>query len=167
MRSVTAVRAAGIWLSWWVVLVGYYFLLIGKASWPETLAAGVGAAIAATAVVVTQRSGALRFRVRVRWAVHFLQLPWRVLADTGIVLAALVRRLVLRRSVHGVFRAIPFAGGGDDPASAARRALVIAGASLAPNTYVIAIDRDAELLLVHQLVPSPEPPGRGDREWPL
>lgn len=164
---VTALRAVGDWFVWWIVLVGYYLLLVGKATWGEARAGVVGAAIAATAATVTTQRGELRFQVRLRWAVHLLRLPWRVLADTGIVMAALGRRLVLRRAVHGTFRAVPFDPGSDDPTSAARRALVTAGVSLAPNTYVIAIDRDAGLLLVHQLVRSPEPPGHGDREWPL
>ena len=51
--------------------------------------------------------------------------------------------------------------------SNARRALVVAGVSLAAEHYVIAVDRERNVLIVHQLIPSQEPPGHGDREWPL
>jgi hypothetical protein len=163
----TASRTIGYWLACWVLLVGYYFLLVAKPSWAETSAAIVGAALAATAVLVTKRAGELRFQVRAPWLARLGRLPWRVLADSGLVLAALWRQLIVRRPVRGSFRTIPFDPGGQDPASAGRRALVIMGMSLAPNSYVVGMDRERGLLLVHQLVSSPQPPGRGDRELPL
>ena len=90
-----------------------------------------------------------------------------MLADCGVVGAALARVLLKREKIEGAFRTIPFDVGGNDPESAARRALVMAGACLTPNTYVVAIDAEKGQLLMHQLVPSAEPPGGGDREWPL
>ena len=62
---------------------------------------------------------------------------------------------------------VPFAPGGADPRSAARRALVLAGVTVAPNTLAIRIDSRRSLLQVHRLVPQPHPPGGGDREWPI
>ena len=66
----------------------------------------------------------------------------------------------------GEYRDITFHPGGDDPVSAARRALVVLGVSLSPNTFVVAVDRERGLLRIHQLVPSAQPSGE-DKEWPL
>lgn len=160
-------RLIGYWAVWWLVLWAIYGLFAAKFTWEETLAGGVLAALAALAVTVTRRAGGLDFRPHMGWLRLTGRLPGRVLADCGIVALALWRALVLRRPVHGAFRTVPFDAGGDDPESAARRALVIAGASLAPNTYVVAIDAEKGEMLVHQLFPSARPPGGGDREWPL
>ena len=71
----------------------------------------------------------------------------------------------------GRFRELPFdtETGSQPGEAAARQALVIAGISLAPNTFVVVVNEKpaSGTLLAHQLVPSLEPPGRGDRLWPL
>lgn len=164
MRSAGAV---GSWVGWWVALLGVYMLFASKLAWAEAVVGAAAAALGATAAVVTARAGGLHFRPRAGWLPLLGRVPGRVLADCGVVALALWRRLVLRQAVEGVFRTVPFDPGGDDAVSAARRALVTAGISVSPNTYVVAIDRRRGLLLVHQLVASPEPPGKGDREWPL
>ena len=55
----------------------------------------------------------------------------------------------------------PFDLGGAGRRSAARRALV-AGVSLSPNTYVVAVDRERKRLLVHQSIPSAKRIGGGN-----
>jgi hypothetical protein len=72
-----------------------------------------------------------------------------------------------RTTPEGEMTQIPFDPGGDDPDSAGRRAAVVWGLSLAPNTIVIEIDRPGELF-VHRLLPSVDRAGSGgDRKWPL
>lgn len=154
-------------LGWWLGFVPLYLLFAASLNWQEIVAAVVVSALAALAVTTTRHAGQLHFELRLHWFVHFLHLPGRVLADCGIVAAALARTLLRRERVEGVFRTIPFDPGGDDAESAARRALVLAGACLAPNTYVVAVDEQRKEMRVHQLVPSAQPPGKGDREWPL
>ncbi len=75
--------------------------------------------------------------------------------DTATVFAALWRHLFTSDRVQGAWRALPYEAGGDDPRSAARRALVTAAISATPNTYVVGIDRETNVMLVHQLVPAP------------
>jgi hypothetical protein len=58
--------------------------------------------------------------------------------------------------VRSGFRAIPFRSGGDDARASARRALIVPAISVSPNTYVIGIDEGGDLMLVHQLIPSPK-----------
>ncbi len=155
------------WLAWWAVLLGLYMLFAAKLSWEEAIVGAGIAGLGATGAFVTLKAGEVHFRPRLRWLTILGRLPGNVLADCGIVGAALWQKLVQRRPVEGVFRTVPFDAGGDDPESAARRALVTAGVSLSPNTYVLGIDRQRGLLLVHQLVPSGKPPGKGDKEWPI
>lgn len=155
------------WVAWWVSLLGLYLLLVGKLTWPESVAGALAAALGATGATAAALAGHLHFRPHLRWLRQVAGLPWRVLADCGIVAAALWRAAVRRRPVKGEFRTIPFDPGDESGASAARRALVAAGVSVAPNTFVVVVDREHRVLLVHQLVPSASPSGGGDREWPL
>ena len=161
------VRVIGSWVFWWAILFGLYLLFAAKLAAAEALVGGVAAALAATGTMATARAADLHFRPRIRWLRLIVRIPGRVLADCGIVGLALWRRIVQRQNVDGTFRIVPFDPGSDDAVSVARRALVTGGVSLAPNTYVVAVDRQRSVLLVHQLVPSAEPPGGGDREWPL
>jgi multisubunit Na+/H+ antiporter MnhE subunit len=157
----------GGFLSWWCVLFAFYLLLVASLAWQELFAGAIAAAIAAVAAVVTRRIGKLRFFTEPRWLLRLAALAWKVVVDSGIVFTALWRRLVRRGTAEGTFRTVPFDTRGRDARSAARRALVTAALSLTPNTVVVAIDRRHGKLLVHQLVPTPEPPGGGDQEWPL
>lgn len=152
---------------WWLAFFPLYLMLAGSVDWQEMIAGVVLSAIAALAVTVTRRAASLHFQPRLGWLRHFRHLPGRLLTECFIVAAALARALLRREKVEGVFRTIPFDPGGENPESAARRALVIAGACLTPNSFVVAIDAERGQLLLHQLVPSAQPPGAGDREWPL
>ena len=61
--------------------------------------------------------------------------------------------LALVRRPAGEVVETPFEATGDDPRDAARRALAVAGRSLAPNQIVIAVDEERGVLRAHQLVP--------------
>lgn len=152
---------------WWLVFFPSYLLLAGSVSWQEIIAGVALSAIAALAVTVTRRAGSLHFQLRWHWLRPFRHLPGWLLADCILVAAALARALFQREKIEGFFLTIPFDPGGEDAESAARRALVMAGACLTPNSYIVTIDAEHGQLLIHQLVPSSQPPGAGDREWPL
>ncbi|HTU20026.1 MAG TPA: Na+/H+ antiporter subunit E [Gemmataceae bacterium] len=154
-------------LGWWLAFLLLYPLLAGSLSWQELVAGAVLSGAAALAVIATRRAGQLHFQPRWRWLGHFRRLPGRLVMDCVIVGAALARALLRRQKREGTFRSIPFDPGSDDAESAARRALAIAGACLTPNSYVVAVDAEKGQLLMHQLVPSAQPPGEGDRKWPL
>ncbi|MGI8493035.1 MAG: monovalent cation/H+ antiporter complex subunit F, partial [Acidimicrobiales bacterium] len=115
---------------------------------PELLAGALAAGLGATTAVVA------RARLRISW--RWLRLAWRpaaqMLPDTVMLIVALWRRLVRRREVTGSLRVLRFDAGGDGPTDAARRGLAEAAGSLAPNTYVVGVDRDADVIVVHQLV---------------
>ncbi|HEX4129192.1 MAG TPA: hypothetical protein VHZ24_04060 [Pirellulales bacterium] len=152
---------------WWVALLAAYVLLVGQIGWEELLAGSVTAVFASTAAVVARRAGKIRLRAHLRWLPQFARLPWRVVGDCGLAVVAFWQRLASGRSRLGVFRAVPFDAGRHGPVSAARRALVTWGASLPPNAYVVAVDHEHGLLLVHELVDTSRRPGNGNKQWPL
>jgi hypothetical protein len=143
-------RGAGALLG--LVLGGaFYMLLIDTVSLPE-LYAGAGAVLLAWAAYESAR--------RQHFAEAAIAPAW--LGRSGRVLASVPKQIVLiswdalaqlvsPRPARGSFRAVSFAAGGDSSRDVGRRALAEGLGSLAPNTIVIGIDRDRDLLLVHQL----------------
>lgn len=167
MGTKAGAQGLGVWAGVWLALAGVYLLVVGAPGWGEvsaSLAVALPATVAMRAVAGGLPSG---FAPRVAWLGRLAGLPGRALRDCGVVLGAIARGVASGRGVSGAFRAVPFDPGGEDARSEARRAIVVAAASVAPNGYVVAIDREAGRVLFHQLVPTPGPPGRGDREWPL
>jgi multisubunit Na+/H+ antiporter MnhE subunit len=147
-------RRAAAWIVTWAVLAGVYLLLVDLVQQPELITGAVVAAVAATGseLVRAQRDNPLRVPRR------GLLRAWRPIAraprDLALVIGAIVRQLAERRPARGRVRAIPFRHGGDSPDGIGRRALAEGLGSFAPNTIVIGVDDERNLLLVHQLVPS-------------
>ena len=68
-----------------------------------------------------------------------------------------VYRALWRRLVHGeqppsAFLELPARYGDDSAEGATRRVLLVAGTSLAPNTFALGIDKDRGVMVVHRLV---------------
>ena len=160
-------RLAMVWVAWWLFLTAFYVLLVGQMKGVEVAAGLLSGAFASIAYTVTKSKGALGFAFRLSWIHHLVKLPSHVVTDTGRVLGTLWRLITRREPIQGRFIAVPFDFGGQDTTDAARRALVATAASVAPNAYVVSVDEKEGLLLMHQLVSTPELPGKGDREWPL
>jgi hypothetical protein len=49
----------------------------------------------------------------------------------------------------------PVRYGGQSPQDVTRRVLLVGGRSVAPNTFVLGLDRNREVMIVHQLVTRP------------
>lgn len=153
----------------WAGLLGVYLLLAGGLDWPEVVVGATSSALATLAVMGSGHPDHLG-RMRLAWWLLVLwRLPGRVVADSARVLGASLGR----SQPKGRMIVVPFDRGGDDPVDGSRRALVVASASIAPNSYVVTVDAgadaDAEVdgMLIHQLVPTREAPGKGDRMWPV
>ncbi|HTW84043.1 MAG TPA: hypothetical protein VMD91_08265 [Candidatus Sulfotelmatobacter sp.] len=148
----------------WAVLAVLEIVLVGKLDPQET---PVGAAIALLGTAVTLRAAALadvRYGMRLRWVWFSLLVLCNVVRDAFVVGGVVLRRLG-GGDVHDAYLDVAFDTGGDDPESAARRALVIAGMSTAPNAVVLSVDRLRGALRVHVLAPASAAPH--SREWPL
>ncbi len=140
-------------LGWWTSLFVIWLLLTDSLDGIQVGVGAAAAAIATLAAEVVRRRSTGRFEPDPRWATHLLPMPLLILRDCVLVLWALVLHLLRVRRVRGEFRRVPYEAGGEEPRSAAARALVITLSSLPPNTYVVDLDTDSSEALVHQLVP--------------
>jgi multisubunit Na+/H+ antiporter MnhE subunit len=141
------------WLGSWGALFAFWLLLVDTVKVPELCAGAVAAALGASFMAAVRRQGIVSFRPRVRWLLASVTVVPRAVADLGVLVSVLARRVVLRRDVRGGFRAVPFRHRGVGGDATARRVLTKLVASFAPNTIVLDVDEDRDLVLVHQLVP--------------
>jgi len=151
-REVPVARRAGAWLVWWVLLMSFWVILDDSIALDELLAGAGAAALAAFLAELVSHQAATRFRMRVEWLVPALRLPGQAVRDTVIVFAALGRRLLCGVQPPSGFREIPVHFGAADDEGVTRRVLLVGGQSVAPNTFVLGIDREREVMVVHQLV---------------
>ena len=75
----------------------------------------------------------------------------KVPSDIAWVSWVALRQLMAPRAAYGVFRAVPFRCGEDEGRRVGRSALAESLGSFAPNTIVIGVDPERELILGHQL----------------
>jgi Na+/H+ ion antiporter subunit len=149
------------WLVRWALLAALWLALTDTQATPELVAGAVAAAIGATASGLVVRPGRPKTLAKslalMRLGPHRLASPLVLLvADTRLVAAALWRRVVQRRPADGRFRAARYPAAGLR-ASAAGRALTEIWGSLPPNRYVVGVDEDDGVIVVHELMPSERP----------
>jgi multisubunit Na+/H+ antiporter MnhE subunit len=119
----------------------------------DELLAGVGAAaLAALAAELVTHEAEVRLRLRPRWLLAALRLPWQVARDTGVVFGALARLLLRRERPDSEFVEIPVRYGDDTPLGQTRRVLLIGARTLAPNIFVLGMDPERNTMIVHRLV---------------
>lgn len=145
-------QRAGSWAVWWAVLMAFWIVVDYSVAPAELLAGAGAAALGALVAELAFHQAGIRCRFRIRWLVPALRLPGQVVRDTVIVFGALARRLVRGEEPASGFRELPVRFGDDSPEGVSRRVLMVGGHSLAPNTFVLGIDRDREAMIVHQLV---------------
>lgn len=137
--------AARAWIAWWILLTGLYLALADSRRLEEVVAGVAIGALGATAALLVRREREVLLRPR-RAAIAELRsmLAWP--RDLAALASALVRR------PSGRVREAPFHPEGDEASDAAREAFAVFGRSFAPNTIVIDVDRDREVLVYHRLV---------------
>jgi multisubunit Na+/H+ antiporter MnhE subunit len=145
-------RRVGAWLVWWVLLMSFWVMIDDSTATDELLAGAGAAALAALLAEQVSYQAASRFRMRVKWIVPALSLPGQVVRDLVIVYAALWQRLVHGEQPPSAFLELPARFGDDTPEGVTRRTLLVGGASVAPNTFVLGIDKDRDVMVAHRLV---------------
>jgi hypothetical protein len=140
--------AAGI--AMWLALFWLWLLLAGDWNRIEIIAAACGAAVAATIGEIARSRAGVEPRLPLVWVARAWSVPHQIFVDFWIVTVALARSLVSRRIVRGEFRAHRF------PAKEGQgvRAWAVWAAQFSPNAYVVEVDAERELVLVHDLVPN-------------
>jgi multisubunit Na+/H+ antiporter MnhE subunit len=128
---------------WWAVLLGLWQLYVGQTTKQTTIAGVIAAGLAVGAGVLLARFGLYRFGLDPRRLGRAATLPWDLVRDFAVVTLALTRG-----RPRGAFREV------DVPArTAGDRALAGLLGSIAPNAYVVEVDRDRGAALVHELDP--------------
>jgi multisubunit Na+/H+ antiporter MnhE subunit len=145
-------RRAGAWLAWWVLLMSFWVVLDDSIATDELLAGAGAAALAAFLAELVTDQAAARVRIRARWLARLIGLPGQLAGDTAIVFAALWRRLAHGEQPPSGFRVLPVPYGDDTVEGTTRRALLVGGESIAPNTFVLGIDKATDTMVIHQLV---------------
>jgi multisubunit Na+/H+ antiporter MnhE subunit len=138
-----ASRAAAFYVVW--------LAIDDNVSQPE-LFLGIGVALIATAITsLTARALTEHARLRASMLRRLYRPLILLVGDSARVSWVLLKAIARRQPSRGRFRAVRYRATGDDREDVARRLLTQWGASLAPNRYVIGIDTDADVLLVHEL----------------
>jgi hypothetical protein len=150
-RAGRALPALATWLGWWAAMFVLYLALVDTRQHPELALGALVAAVAASAAVGIRSARKLRGSLDPSLLRAVPVAGWRFVVESFLILGYLVARVV-GRAGPGRFRTAPFRHGDDGRRDVARRALSEAVGSLAPNTIVVGIDPDRNLILVHQLV---------------
>ena len=128
----------------------FYLLLIDTSTLPELYVLCGVALLAAIAFERSRELGFTEASLKAGWLRHAWRPLIRVPSDIALVCREAVVQLIERKPQRGRFRAVRFEGG-EAPADHGRRALTELLGSLAPNTIVLGVDSERQLLLVHQL----------------
>jgi multisubunit Na+/H+ antiporter MnhE subunit len=133
-------------------MTSFWIILDDSLATDELLAGAAASAMAATLAELAGYQAATRPRMRIEWLGPALRLPVEVAADTWTVFAALWRRLACGQRPQSGFREVAVRFGGQSMEAKTRRALLVAGKSVAPNTFVLGLDAERDVMVVHQLV---------------
>jgi hypothetical protein len=146
-------NALGAWLCWWVGCFWLWMLHIGKWDRIDAVAGAVAAAVVATLAECARRAADVHPRVTPERFGRSVTMPLIVFADFAVLTYALAASLAHRRVVRGRYLARDFPAGPKTPEGSARRAWTVLLATYSPNAYVVDIDPDEDVVLLHDLVP--------------
>jgi len=137
--------------------MSFWMILDGSAAPDEVLTGAGAAAVAALFAqwVCTQAGVSFTLRIWPRGLAAAARLPWAVLRDTGVIMAALWRRVTSGEEPASRLRELQVPRNGEPGAErAAQRVLLVAGRSVAPNMLALDFQGERDVLLVHELVPA-------------
>jgi hypothetical protein len=147
------VKHVAYWLGWWVALFWLWLLLVGQWNGTELAAAAVAATVAASVAEPARTRTSFAARIPLRALSDLPAVLGMVVVDFGIVVWALVASAVRREVVRGSFRSRELSRGARDADGVGPRAWTALAASYSPNAYVVDIEAESAVVLLHDLVP--------------
>jgi multisubunit Na+/H+ antiporter MnhE subunit len=146
-------RRVATWLTWWVLLMSLWVAVDDSLAADELLVGAGAAALAALAAELVSHQAVVRYRIKAAWLPRAVSLPGQVAHDTWTVFAA-IARVVLAKAPppSGAFLELPVGYGDTTPLGVTRRVLLTGTRSLAPNEFVLGMDPERDVMVVHQLV---------------
>jgi len=137
-----------------------FWVIIDDSVAADELLAGAGAAaIGAFLAELAGHQAQARIRMRAEWVVPALRLPAALIRETFIVFGAVIKCILRGEQPPSGFSEIPVRYGAETPADRTRRSLRVGGSSVAPNRFVLGIDPERDVMVIHQLVIKDEEPG--------
>ena len=101
----------------------------------ELLIGAACAGFAAWGAELARSGGVAAFRPKPAWVFEGWRLPWYIVQGCAQILWVMFRNVF--KHEQSVLRSVVFDGGGDDPKSAARRALAVTYTTMPPNFSLI------------------------------
>lgn len=144
------------WLAWWLALFWLWLLLVGEWDRQEWVAAAGAATISATLAEFARTRTGFSARLPSRALADVPKVLFMVVVDFGIVVWALLLSLVRRKIVRGRLISRELERGTRAARGTGPRAWTAFAATFSPNAYVIDIDPETRVVLLHDLVPHRE-----------
>jgi multisubunit Na+/H+ antiporter MnhE subunit len=141
------VRRAASLVVWFVLLFGFWELLVGTFQLSELIAGLIAAAVGALFAELVRSLGLLRFRVAPGDLPKVLKLAFQLPVELLVITWALAKALAHRRRVRGRWLTVEF-----DGREPGRRALAAVVGTASPNAIVV--DAGERQALLHSLEPN-------------
>jgi multisubunit Na+/H+ antiporter MnhE subunit len=140
-----------LWAVAFFILLGGWFLFVGKIEWAELLVGTVGAAVAASALQLVWAQHIAAFRDNAGWVLEMWRLPKYMVTGSWEIFEVLFKQLFAGKRAESLLLAVPYEATDEDDASAARRALAVTYTTSTPNFVVVGVDRERRQLVFHQI----------------
>jgi hypothetical protein len=150
-RLVVVLRRLAAFSFSWILSAGLYLLLVDTISLPELLVGAGAVTLAAIGFELAREQHVLGAAIRARWLVRSHRPMAKVPGDILLVSIAAVVQIARPRPARGEFRAVSFSKGENERLAVGRRAVAESLGSFAPNTLIVGVDAERELILAHQL----------------
>lgn len=134
----------------WLVFVGLYLLMAGKADVSEITAGAAAASMALYLAGLLRRKFKRPLFMKPGWIVLLWRIPTAMVTESFQLLFALLARLS-GREVDGRFIEHEHPAPADEHDSS-RRAFMTFGVCITPNSYLVYYDREMRRVLIRQLV---------------
>jgi multisubunit Na+/H+ antiporter MnhE subunit len=158
-NAVVFPRRIGAFLLWWLVLMVLWVWVDDSTDTPELLVGAAVAGMGALFAELVQYQAASPLRIRIEWLAPLSTVPVQLLRDLWVVFGALWRRIVRGEFPKSAFEEVPVdAERGAGARASTHRSVLVAIASITPNTFALGIDPDRETMIVHRLVAGSERP---------
>jgi Na+/H+ ion antiporter subunit len=150
-----------LWVLRVAALAGVWLVLTDSRNTQELILGSAAVAITAVATSVIARTRPrdawARLRAGARLALtHLPAALWRLCSESAVLAWRVAGAVVGRHSLGGRFRAAAYRPGGERRGVAGTVATELIG-SLAPNRYVVGVDEDRGIVIIHELAFSHEP----------
>ena len=154
MRAVPRTHAVGLLVFTAAALFGLWVVFVAGTHPQELLVGAICVAACTTFLAFVWRAKLEHLSFSARDVLQAVRVPSQVAGDSLRIATALVRDLFSGRPPASAYRAIPFATAPIDRRKLERQVLAVAYITISPNTIVLGIDQERDLILIHYLTPS-------------